>query len=125
MADLSTHLRSRGLTLEAIAVEVDPIMEDAEMLEKAAALWHENQSIITQVIQARVNAIGNHLLNKAIPEEVPVLRQSLVEISALLDDFNKYHGEVVRRKDESGNQEEQQEQADSTPGASEEEPSSL
>ncbi len=97
MSDISDYLYQRGLDLDPIKVESDPILEDEDRLREAADMWNEHQNALRLVIQARVNAIGKHLLNKAIPQETIVLRQALVEVGAIVDDFVKYSSEWERR----------------------------
>ncbi len=96
---LSEYLRNRGLTLDPVEVQEghDPILADENLVKEAAELWNAKKSLLTMVIQARVNAIAKYQLEKAIPEEVMVYRQALVELGALITDFEKYVGENSRR----------------------------
>jgi hypothetical protein len=102
---LSQYLRTRGLYLDAKIVEKndDPILGQEGLLKEATKMWETKQSLLTMVIQARIDAIGNYILHKAIPEEVIVMRQAIVELSAILDDFNKYKAEYGRMKTQEEN----------------------
>lgn len=82
--------------LDPTQVDVDPILESEPLIKEAAELWGAKQGLITLVIQARVNAIGKRIMESCPPEEVMVLRQSLVELGALITDFEKYRGEAAR-----------------------------
>ena len=98
MVDLSEYLRKRGLILNPIDIEQDPVLETEGAAEGVAGLWEGHAPLIRMIIQARVNAIGSQLLKKAVPEEVPVLRQAFVEVGAIIDDFERYAAEARRRK---------------------------
>lgn len=109
---VSEYLRKRGLSFDPTVVEQDPILDSPELTKEASELWTSKENLIRLIIQARVNAIGKHMLDKAIPEEVLVLRQALVEIGALVDDFAKYKGEhgrqtVAKTKEEDNTEAEQ------------------
>lgn len=73
-------------------------MADEGLVKEAAEMWESKNSLIRLVLQARINAIAKHVLEKAIPEEVLVYRQALVEIGAIISDFEKYKGEHGRRE---------------------------
>lgn len=88
-------------------------MADEGLVKEAAELWESKNSLIRLVLQARINAIAKHILEKAIPEEVLVYRQSLVEIGAIISDFEKYKGEYGRR--EATKQDDNSEQAEIQP----------
>jgi len=94
---LSEYLRNRGLVFKPMEKENDQILESDDLLREASELWESRQNILTIIIQARVNAIAKNILEKAIPEEVLVLRQSLVELGAILTDLSKYSSEYKRR----------------------------
>ena len=97
---LSEYLRDRELQLDPVKIEAkeDVILESDELLQEATDLWGGHKNILRYAIQARLNAIGAYMLNKAIPEEVMVYRQAVVEIGALITDFDKYAAENARRK---------------------------
>lgn len=99
MPTLLEYLVSRGLNLEPTEIDkrYDPIMENEALVKEAAELWETKQPLITMVLQARINAISYEILTKAPPQEVLVLRQALVEIGALITDFERYKGEYGRR----------------------------
>lgn len=105
---ISDYLLQRGLTLEPTQVDTDLILDEPEFTKEVADLWQGHKNAITQVIQARVNAVGRVILRTARPEEVLVLRQALVEVAAVLDDFAKYAGVQERREQPKGNQGEQE-----------------
>lgn len=120
---VSEYLRKRGLSFDPTLVDKDPILDDENLVKEASELWTSKENLIRLIIQARVNAIGRHILNKAIPEEVMVLRQALVEIGALVDDFAKYKGEHGRQtvaKSKIEDNGENAEQPDTSPPEGEE-----
>lgn len=97
MSTLSEYLRNRGLNLEPLTLEDDPILKNDDLVKEVAGLWQEHKGAIIAVIQGRANAIGKKILHEAVPEEVLVLRQALVELGAMVKDFEKYHAEQERR----------------------------
>jgi len=102
MSTLSDYLLKRELVLKPSHVDADDILDEDTLLTSVSDVWISHREIITKVIQQRVNAIAKHLVNEAIPEEVIVLRQSLVELSAILDDFQRYADEKERRTKKEG-----------------------
>lgn len=94
---LSEYLRARGLNLDPITVDQDLVLSDDLLTKEIAELWGSRSNAIKAVLQARINAIAKEILEKAIPEEVSVLRQSLVEIGAIVNDFESYVAEQKRR----------------------------
>ena len=97
MTSLSEYLRARGLSLDPQIVDEDSVLNDDLVIKEVADLWQGHQGAIVMVLQARINALGKVILEKAPPEEVLVLRQCMVEIGAIIDDFRKYHSESERR----------------------------
>lgn len=99
MATLSEYLRQRSLVIDPVAIEQeeDAVLADEALLKEAAELWESKKSLLTMAVQARINAILKYQVNKAIPEEVMVYRQAVIELGALLTDFEKYKGEHGRR----------------------------
>lgn len=112
MQTLSEYLLNRGLSLDPVEVDkkTDPILESPELTKEAAELWETKQPLLTMVFQARINAIANKILTDCVPQEVVVLRQALVEIGALVTDFEKYKGEYGRQTAKADKQ-----QAEETP----------
>lgn len=96
---LAEYLLARGIRLEPTAIDAktDPILQNAELLQAAAETWQGKENIITQTIQARVNAIANRIQTDATPYEVTPLRDCLVEVAAIIDDFRRYAAEHDRR----------------------------
>jgi len=97
---LSSYLKSRGLSFDATVIDEnkDPILGDAGLVKEVGEMWETKEPLIIMVLQARINAIGEYLMNKAIPEEVTVLRQSIVEIGAIISDLRGYHAEYKRQE---------------------------
>jgi len=92
---LSEFLKKRGLDL---STPKTPIVDNTEKLEQAAEAWSTHESGIRAVIEERINEVRTELLLDAMPEEVIVLRQSLVELAKVLDQFIICTAEVERRK---------------------------
>jgi len=86
--NLSKYLLERGVNITSN--DLDPkITEDTVLLGKVAGAWKTNKEEITAVIQARMNRIREDLILNCIPQETVVLRQVLVELAGIIDDFEK------------------------------------
>lgn len=97
---LSDYLKSRDIQFPQTQVDLFQEGEQgAEALKNAAQAWSSNEAGIRAVIEHRVGKIRSELLLKAAPEEVIVLRQSLVELVSILDDFKQATAEFKRRED--------------------------
>lgn len=97
---LTEYLTNKGLVINPIDIDtgLDPVLESDELLKEVAGLGETHGGSITQVIQARVNALMKELVEKAMPYEVPELRRGIVEVSAILDDLKRYTAENKRRE---------------------------
>jgi hypothetical protein len=113
--DLSQYLRQRGLYM-SFEEENDPVFEaEDETLNRLATVWNTYKDDITLLINRKINQMKEELLMKARPEEVIVIRQSMVDMASLLDDFEKISQEMEKRvkaerKKQEENQEEQNQQ---------------
>jgi len=94
---LSEYLRTRGLNLDPQTVDEDLVLTEEGLTKEVSDIWLGHKNAVVAVIQARVNALARTLLTKALPEEVLVLRQSMVELGAIIGDFERYHAEAQRR----------------------------
>lgn len=94
---LAEYLYKRGLSLDPQTVDEDLVLTEELLTKEVSDIWVGHKNAITAVVQSRINAIAKYLLHTAIPQEVTVLRQSIVELGAIITDFETYHAEVLRR----------------------------
>lgn len=87
--ELEKYLLDRGLSEPDRELDRE-ILETPELLAKAATAWSHGKEGILLVVRSRLMKIRQELLFKAVPQEVMVLRQALVEVASLLDDFERY-----------------------------------
>ena len=73
------------------------ILSNDDLLEKVSNSWTSNKEAITAVIKARILSNITELILKAFPQETIVLRQVILELSQILNDFEKYSSEHLRR----------------------------
>lgn len=66
------------------------ILETPDLLAKAHTAWDHGKEGIRLVVRSKLMKIRKELIFKAVPQETVVLRQALVEIASLLDDFERY-----------------------------------
>ena len=106
MNNLEQYLLSRGITLDPLEIEKgeDLVLKNGELLKEVSEIWTGHKGAVTAVLQTRINAIVKEIINKATPPETIVLRQALVEIGAILNDFDKYSAEYARRDTEQSGQ---------------------
>lgn len=95
MSSLSEYLKKRGLSLEPMAIGEVRTLTD-EQLSKIVSI---PEDALIALIQPRLDAIADNLIKDAIPEEVLVLRQAIVEIGGLIDDYRANKQELARRKE--------------------------
>lgn len=108
--NLSTYLLERGVDLPKPSRD---IFDDGERLKNATQAWITCEKGIRAVVEQRVHKIREELLLHARPEEVIVLRQVLVEVASILDDFQTCVAESERRrKAQEGNTEDLPEQTE-------------
>ena len=104
---LEQYLFSRGLFVPAQigqnildgqeGVVGGEILNNDDLLEKVSNSWTSNKEAITAVIKARILSNITELILKSFPQETIVLRQVILELSQILNDFEKYSNEHLRR----------------------------
>jgi len=98
--DLSTYLKERDIEFPKPQVDLYQEGEQgAEALKNASEAWSSHQAGIRAVIEHRIGKMREELLLRARPEEVMVIRQALVEVVSILDDFKQATAEFKRRED--------------------------
>lgn len=78
------------------------VFDNAELLEGAAGVWRGSKHILEGVIRARIAQIQHEIVAEAEPYELLFLRQAMVEVAFIFDDFEAYARESERRKKEKG-----------------------
>lgn len=92
---LSDYLKKRGLQLEPLKIG-----ENRGITEKELGLIGTiSEEALLALLQPRVHSIMDELVVKAEPEEVLVLRQAIVEVGGIIDDYRAYKKEIERRKE--------------------------
>ena len=92
---LSEYLKSRGLSFDPLPINEKRSFTD-EQVAKIASIPEDALIIL---IQAKIDSIADEIIDNAIPEEVPVLRQSFVEIGSLIDELRKAKKEIQTRRE--------------------------
>lgn len=77
----------------------EEVLNNDELLTKCAGIYQDNQKTLEAVIRSRMFPLIVELVLSAEPQETIVIRQSILELAGLLDDFKKYHEEFLRRKE--------------------------
>lgn len=77
----------------------EEILNNDDLLAQCAGMYQNNQRALEAVIRARIFPLVVELVLRAYPQETIVIRQSILEISAILDDFKKYSDEYTRRSE--------------------------
>lgn len=76
----------------------EEILSNDETLGQVADLWLNKKKALESVIRARIRSLVLELVLIAEPAETIVIRQSMLELVAVLDDFKKYNEEHTRRQ---------------------------
>lgn len=76
----------------------ETLLGNDEFLAEIAGIWEGHPHALKAIIQARVHKVTAELVQEATPYEVIILRQAMVEVAALYDDFERYAQEYRRRK---------------------------
>lgn len=97
----------------------EALLANDEFLAEIAGMFEGHPRALLAIIQARVHKITKELVQEATPYEVIILRQAMVEVAALYDDFERYAQEYRRRKphDEGSAVESEEGQPEGTPAA--------
>lgn len=99
--DLITQLiLSRGL----FDPKYDPdetILASNELLALVAGAWRGSQQAITEVVKARIYKIEKDMVGNATAAEVIILRQAMLEVAFIVDDFIAYEQTFARREKEA------------------------
>lgn len=114
MDSLEEYLTKRGLFEPTKVIKAvmsgqkevpvgDEILNDSDMLAKVAGMWQSNQPVLEAVIRARIYPILVDLTMSAFPQETIVLRQSILELAEVLNDFKRYNDEHIRREQTKDN----------------------
>ena len=102
---LSEYLKSRGLSYDPLPIGEKRELTD-EQVSKVGAISEE---ALTLLIQQRIDSVADELVMNAVPEEVVVLRQAIVELGGLVDDLRKIKKESDTRRELSDKSKEPEE----------------
>lgn len=94
----------------------DPIFDDEEMLERAAGVWNDQETVIRKMLLRRIRALRSYLEYSAQPQEVPIVREKMMELATLVDDFQKASQEMQRRRQRREEQNANEEDATAAEG---------
>lgn len=100
---IKKYLIDRGLLDPLVVTEAgaqDAIMENGDMLALAAGVFNNSAKVLAAVIVETIKPIALSLLRDCHPAETVVLRQAMVEVSKLYDQFEKYAVEYEKRMKE-------------------------
>ncbi len=94
---LSEYLKTRGLSYDPLPIGEKRALTD-EQVSKVGAISEE---ALIMLIQQRIDSVADELVHNAVPEEVVVLRQAIVELGGLVDDLRKIKRESDTRREEA------------------------
>lgn len=77
----------------------EEILSNDETLGQVADLWQNKHKALEAVIRARIRNLVLGLVYESVPQETIVIRQSILELVAIVDDFKKYTDEHIRREE--------------------------
>lgn len=88
------YLIERGLNEPKIAPTKELVLKDEELLQKIANI---NPEALKALIQGRIDEAREELVMRAVPAEVFVQRQIMIELAQVLEDHDIYIAENDRR----------------------------
>lgn len=92
------YLNARGIEIINREVPLE-ITNDEELVADIAGVWKTSNEGIRAVIQARCDILTNKLVFDCLPYEVPIIRQTLIELGGILEDFEKISQEFNSREE--------------------------
>jgi len=96
-SELERYLYNRGIEITGRQKPLE-ISEDAELLNAVAGAWTSDKEAIQAVVRARIDVLREKLICTALPQEVVVLRNAMVELAGILEDFENIHAEFSERE---------------------------
>lgn len=101
--DMMKYLNARGIEVINRQKPLE-ITNSEELLAEVAGIWRTSKEALKAVIQARCDIITNKLIFESLPYETVILRQALLELSGILEDFENIFQEFNNReKSREGN----------------------
>lgn len=102
--DLVTQLvLSRGLIRPNEDME-EVILSNDALLAELGGIWRGHKEAIIALIMARIEPIQQEMIGKATPAEVIILRQAIIEVALIGDDFERYAIEHEKRQKDRAEQ---------------------
>lgn len=93
------YLETRGVDIASMPMPKS-ITENNDTLARVAGAWKTNRAEIEAVVMARIAELREELILRAAPYEVVILREKIVQLLAIFDDFEKLTAEFDRREAE-------------------------
>lgn len=96
-SELEKYLYNRGIEISGRQKPLE-ISEDADLLTRVAGAWTSDKEAIQAVVRARIDVLREKIICTALPQEVVVIRDSMIELAGILEDFEKIHAEFTERE---------------------------
>lgn len=99
---ITKYLLERRLLSPSIALKGgadDEILKDEEVLARCAGLFDTFGPALASILNECVKEIASEMLTKSVPQEVPILRQVMVDVAAIYDRAQSYSIEYKKRQD--------------------------
>lgn len=91
------YLNARGIEIINRQKPLE-ITDSEDLLSDVAGVWKTSREAVTAVIQARCDIITNKLVFNSLPYDTVILRQSLLELTGILEDFENMSHEFNNRE---------------------------
>ena len=109
VCSLEEYFLSRDIDLTK---DKQSLLEDDNLLNIAATAWGANQDGIQAVIEDRMQKIRHEIIFSCTPYELIPLREKLVVLAQLLEDFENAHIENTKRVQKNAEESEEGETKD-------------
>lgn len=100
---IDKYLIDRGLWEPKSAIkegEANVILDDPEKLALVAGLFNTYGTALAWVLQEKIKVMALELIREARPPETIIIRQTMIDVSSIWDECEKYSLEYAKRQGE-------------------------
>lgn len=98
MSSLTEYLLARGISLDPTEIDNDPVLADEELLKEVVSVWGDHKDALKKIIEARVRSIASKRVLDGTGYDTIIYKQAMVEVAAIISDFQSYSEELSRRR---------------------------
>lgn len=103
---INKYLLERGLWKPVSGIskgESNDILDDPDKLAQVAGLFETFAKPLAWVLEEKIKKMALELIREAVPQEVIIIRQNMIEVSSIYDELEQYSIEYTKRKEAKEN----------------------